>query len=414
MLLTWFTTLVLDHADGLPPTVSFVLVVVAWALIVSIAASVVASVARTALYGTESRLERRYRSLFTREQGVVSNDGAHALADRAVREASALDRTVAVLDVFGGHTVFFPHSINPFQVLRPGALGLGLVVSIWSWPALSSWRPVDVWERWVRFVPDWDDLRGALPIAIVLVGLVVVGSRTPLLDRIRARDEAAKDANRLLARWSYAAAELASIARERGRDVHRLSSVIVDGRCAALVPTLSYSMGTLSDSRDGDGFRGRAVPIATELADTTALSSAMEQAETLNEEIRRQGLRYVAWNLIPSVTPFIHRAGVDWLTSTPALRHHWYLDGTGLTSIIEGRLSTWDRDGYERARSGPPSSAERAIVDLEASAVGLDLQLSVSAVQLQYRAGCLVVAHDRISRRLLGSPWTKLLSVAKS
>ncbi len=263
-------------------------------------------------------------------------------------------------------------------------------------------------------MPDWDDLRGALPIAIVLVGLVVVGSRTPLLDRIRARDEAAKDANRLLARWSFAAAELASIARERGRDVHRLSSVIVDGRCAALVPTLSYSMGTLSDSRDGDGFRGRAVPIATELADTTALSSAMEQAETLNEEIRRQGLRYVAWNLIPSVTPFIHRAGVDWLTSTPALRHHWYLDGTGLTSIVEGRLSTWDRDGYERARSGPPSSAERAIVDLEASAVGLDLQLSVSAVQLQYRAGCLVVAHDRISRRLLGSPWTKLLSVAKS
>jgi hypothetical protein len=416
-VLTWITELVLDRSGDLPRTGSLVVAIMVWAVVVSLVASAVASVARSALYGASHRLEDRYRRVFERERGVVHNAEAVRLANRAVLETRVLDRIVSVLDFFGGHLVFWPHSINPLQVFRIGALGAGVSLALSSWPAAHRWQPGDVWDRWAGALPDWDDVKLALPIAVVVLGVLVVSSRTPLLDRIRARDEAAKDANRVLAKWSFAAAELASAAIRRAEDVHRMSGRVVRERCCQLLADVSYSMGSIVDARDEHDGRLRhtaSVPLGRDLSDTAVLVAAMARVETLNEEIRTAGLRFVAWNLIPSVTPFIHRAGADWLVSDPDLRHSWYLDDVGLDRMVTGRLAKWHAEDYERGRADGGARATQALADLAERAVGLEVQLSVSAVDLLFRAGCLRVAHDRISKRLLGSPWTKVLSVAKS
>ncbi|WP_144801710.1 hypothetical protein [Curtobacterium sp. BH-2-1-1] len=412
-MLTWITTLVLERSTALPQTVSLGLTAVVWASVVAVLSSVPASLARSTLYDTERRLDRRYRRLFDREHGFVSSTSAARVANRALYEASLLERSVSVLDRFGGHVVFWPHAVRPFQVFRLGALCAGVVLAVISWPAEWSWQPGDVWDQWSALMPRWDDVKLALPIVLVLLGLFAVSSRTPLLDRIRARDEAAKDANRLLARWAFGAAELWEVALRRAEDVHRLSGVIVDERCRTLIPGTSYSRGIVVDLRDG----GDIVTwhrLGKELRDPQSLEESMERLRDLNEEIRRAGLRYVAWNLVPSATSFIHRSGFDWLYSSPQSRSHAYLDDDGLRRMCHGWLSNWHRDDYERNRGVDGPGAELARDQLSERARTLELQLEVAAVMLLFRAGSLRVAHDRISRRMLGNPWTKLLSVAKS
>ncbi len=350
----------------------------------------------------------------------IDEETLESLVGRVLVEMLLLERVRALLSFFGGRLLtesLTQFVLRPREALRLGALGVGAIMAWTTWPHSDVWMPTDLWDALARSGPDWDALRVALPVIVLAIGVAVVLPRAPLLDRIRARDEAAKDANRMLAKWSYGAFQLGDAARARAYEVHRNAAALVDRRLQSLHPALSYSSDGLVDDRQHDvpvlaPFRpgsGRALSL-----EDGALVRALQNLQARSDEIREAGLADVARALVPSVWPFIVRAEVDWSMGEALVTERSFLTDAALEKRLVSRVTLTLVNEYERGRGTGSPTHVLAYERLEHAARDTHHRLEVWAVDLALQAGCLAAAHGLLSRRLLGSPWTRLLSAAKA
>lgn len=117
-------------------------------------------------------------------------------ASREFAQHRLLDVAFSMTRFFGGAFANVP-TIS--AALRPGVLILASVCVFVGRPLPHQveWSEDRVAEA-AELLTDPAASR-LLPFAVLLVALMLISRRTPLIDHIRARDEAAKDANRLLA-----------------------------------------------------------------------------------------------------------------------------------------------------------------------------------------------------------------------
>jgi hypothetical protein len=400
----------------MPEGLSFAGVVLAWALILSAVTTTLSVPARFALYGSRLRARRRYTSAYTRSKpGEVPE--IDQVVGLVVIEMLVVERIEALLAVFGGRLIVLSPmeiSLNVRQLSRVGVLAGAVSAALLTWPAHARWRPEEWWTTYV----DWNAVRLALPVIIVIivfVGIVVVVPRAPLLDRIRARDEAAKDANRLLARWSYAASRLSGVLQRRALELHDLAPQLVSDRLGKLHAALGYVGGQLTDARDDGTYRTVAVrrhPLM--VRDALVVAPARQPLRALNADICEAGLGDVARGLIPSVWPFVMASGEYWALEADVPSGAVERTEESFEAWPLRRLTTASVDLYDLARRGSGVGISAGRERLEAQLRDIDLQVRLSAVEMYLHAACLSVAHNKLSRRLLGSSWTRLLSAAKS
>jgi hypothetical protein len=413
-ILSWITSRVLDRTAELPHALSFFVVVAAWVIIVSLVASSITTPIQRAVWGCEYRLGDRVRAKYRRFGGSGAHFDLEPLVTAAVRRVLILERVVEVLAFFGGMSLYWVARLRIRQMIRPGALAAAGALAIWSWPNGSRWTPGDLLSDWATLIPAWNDVRLALPVAVIIVAIVVVSPRVPLLDRIRARDEAAKDANRLLARWAFAAGELSSSGHERGLEVFVHSGNLASERVSELSAHLYFSLAQLCDARDEAHWGDRFVPRVTDEYRVDALQTDLTRLEECNRAIREAGLRFVATALVPRTATLVELAGVSWHFQEGSLRSSLFLKQSRVREIMEGRVTRWDIDKYERERERGRSESRDALEELEDEVIGLETVLRGAAVTTMFRAECLRQAHNQISRRLLGSTLTRVLGAAKS
>jgi hypothetical protein len=96
----------------------------------------------------------------------------------------------------------------PSRALRPLSIGLAVATTAWTWPTSGVRDALSDALHWGVSPDLWDAVRRYLPLGLVVVAALLLLPRSPLVDRVRARDEAAKDANRLLAELAGRTAKL--------------------------------------------------------------------------------------------------------------------------------------------------------------------------------------------------------------
>lgn len=155
------------------------------------------------------------------------------------------------------------------------------------------------------------DLRADVPAFIFLIAVAAIVSRTPLIDRIRARDEAAKDANRLLTRLAPELANLARSTRALAEQWSPDGCVLVDALARArtggefIWTDLGLEPGRL-DRVDGP------TPWLDEAhaADAKEYRADRDTVNDLLNKIRADGLAPVCGLMLGRDYDTIHRAGV--------------------------------------------------------------------------------------------------------
>ncbi|MEK6345121.1 MAG: hypothetical protein V4737_14975 [Curtobacterium sp.] len=393
--------------------ISFLAAIVVWAAILAVFTSLIAAPVRFASRSPRSRARRRYLRAAARLTAGASPE-ADAGVGWVILEMRSAQRLEALLAVFGGRFIVaspFEISLSIREALRAGALVVGVVCALVTWPVTESWRP----ESWWVASVNWDSIRLALPLLVLAIGVVMVVPRAPLLDRIRARDEAAKDANRLLARWSYAASRYSDVLSRQARELHSMAAGLVNERLAEFHPSLGYFGGHLTDERDGEE-RGHEIARRRRTSNVGAQTRQpeLDALRALNVEILVAGLGDVARALIPSAWPFVVASGEHWMIDEDAPNGAVAHDERPFYRHLLARLTAASAEAYDRARRGAGSEVVAERQRLESLVREVEEQIRLRALDMELRSSCLAVAAAGLSHRLLGSSWTRLLSAVKS
>lgn len=151
-----------------------------------------------------------------------------------------------------------------------------------------------------------------LPVAaiVLLVGVATLMPRTPIVDHIRARDEAAKTANAQLAELAAGMQALyygaydwrGSLLRDRSLYVR---SMVETYTCGERI----WSMGSVESPASG-------FSVMTALERPNAASPRFTEAyDRVHEQRRRlqaSGVAFVAWRLSGRATSYLQIAGIHW------------------------------------------------------------------------------------------------------
>lgn len=148
---------------------------------------------RTSASTDDDRRRRRQWLTARRLQAPLKERALLGWARRDYAQQRALELVSRATSAFGATNI-----VRLAMFLRPATLVVSAAMVLWARP-LAVASSVEGLLRTV-----WDEVNQVrptrlLPLLLLVVGLATVSRRVPLIDRIRARDEAAKDANRLLA-----------------------------------------------------------------------------------------------------------------------------------------------------------------------------------------------------------------------
>ncbi len=215
---------------------------------------------------------------------------ADALADRSIPAANA------AFARFGGMFAEFPGISTAFA---PGAVILSAVLVLLGRPVPNQGAEVSEFADDVWHTLTSSEAGRLLPLTLLVLALFVVSRGTPLVDHIRARDEAAKDANRLLSELLGALGRLDRQLYEwrqdlddgRFRIVRRWVDVTTSGRYCwnydgGIERTDSVDMWGTSPIREHDG---------------SELYAAMDAVTDVEQRLDRAGLSHVARRLTRKV-----------------------------------------------------------------------------------------------------------------
>lgn len=146
--------------------------------------------------------DKRQRRELMKAQSLQSRRSVAALehaAELRYTETLLMDLVRNVTRQFGGGFVYAPGLRTAFRplVMITAAAAVLWVKPIPHQPDTMRSIVMEVWQTTTGVTPS-----RLLPVVLLLVGVLVVTRPSTLIDVIRARDEAAKDANRLLAELS--------------------------------------------------------------------------------------------------------------------------------------------------------------------------------------------------------------------
>lgn len=309
------------------------------------------------IWGIEGRLASRIEKRLISERPRDEWMGSQAL--RSVAHARLFSGVAELSAHLGGRIVRwpFPRFIRPLQVARPLAVLTAGVVTTLSWPNADL---RDFWvDAFAMSTSDqaWNVARAYLPVALVLIAVGLALPRSPIVDRVRARDEAAKDANRLLAELSSATGSLYYSSSQWASELVRSTPAIVDERVRSVSgQRCSYAGRRLSPSRPPY--------LRSNTADSGSLVEDIAQVQEVLKKIDKAGLAFVATRLASSTEPFIWIAEINWHKHKGKERLFGeYFDPDELEKVVGKRLRQGDyRDATD------PLDLER----LERDASGLE------------------------------------------
>lgn len=314
------------------------------------------------------------------------------------RYARLLDVSERMLAQFGSRF----RGEFPSNVVRP----IPLLIAVWltqrraPFPAAA----VDAVSGRSRDTVEWlshPTYIGYLPVILLGLAVVAVLGRSPLIDLVRARDEAAKDANRLLAELLGSLIDLLSCLDDY---TDHLESTRVS-RVDSFVRRLSHDRFRWT----GAGVIPGGVEIAGPLdefpisaSSNTHLSKVVETVADLDRRIKRLGLRSVAWRMI-------RRAAHPLVTLD--LLQAWGPCSIGRRVYDERALAEFERrvEADVRLIGTPPTAGH-----VERVATNCDHYLTVAVGKLidAKHEVAQLVAH--LDRRVAGRTVVRLLGAVKA
>ena len=325
------------------------------------------------------------------------------------------DLTTNLCRTFGG---IYPATLHPGVLFRPAVILLAVALVVWARPPaeISVWfaRARDsVWQA----LSD-NTLVRLLPFAILVVALLIVLRPTPLVDRIRARDEAAKDANKLLGEMFGALQRLGYGVAVWKDSFDQERHALVDAWVKDVTSDeyeWRYEGGVVRID-DGDTWRvsfGRE-PRPKPPAD---LETAIVDLVEIQHEIFKKGLGTVAARLTLRVRSSASRLRL--LTVWPSgdlqanLTRELHLPES--LAPVEDRKGFTIRNIYEgRSKTeGRPFDRQHLERKLEEGAFGLAEFLDYALLEIASAELAISRLERFLNARMLGSWWTRALSVVQ-
>ncbi|MFI7006866.1 hypothetical protein [Streptomyces sp. NPDC050145] len=255
-------------------------------------------------------------------------------------------------------------------------------------------------------IPPIAEQRTWIPVLVLAAGVFTYARNGNLIDRVRARDEAAKDTNRLLTELIAPLSELdAALANVHGH-ISRYRYAYFDATCGSLTPGRSWSPTS--------GFRPAPRPAIfvhskTELkellegSEFQRLESALKVVASHLNTIRDKGLSSVALRILTPVWEELYECGI---------RYDLYHSSGHLSIGIENSTMSL---GWVRSRS---AGGESGCVQLSDDEAELDIYLTREAYRfddliLESRLAYHGLQRIRafLIRRLHGTPLTKAASM---
>lgn len=418
----------IGHLGNLSDNVQPVAVCLIYLMLTALLASVPTSIARWRILGAEHRLVGRYRNLpdDRRDQDVRED-----LSLRAIGNLRRLVATERLGRWFGGEAVRWSPSrvwVHPGRALRLLPIVLAASVTTWSWPTPEVAERLRGLLHWISTDVRWDGAAKYLALTLLVIAALMALPRTSILDLVRARDEAAKDANRLLTELGGQTSKLYYSATLWAGELGNCSAALVDGRVDEIsAHNYCYIRPEVKPARWLGGLpRGGAV------LDSSTYEADLDSVQHVLERIQDLGLSHVAVRLASGAAVFLDAAEAHLvrrgmrlsdLYATPdtverTLRN--VLDEPDFRVLVDAALCT---PSHRLETAGvlmedEMTDDERARVrEVELERVGRKAGracelLELHALRVQFRADSLFVATNLLTRRPLGSPWVRLASLA--
>jgi hypothetical protein len=264
----------------------------------------------------------------------------------------------------------------------------------------------DAWSALT--MPDTGRL---LPVALIVLGLLVVARRGPLIDDIRARDDAARDANRLLGELQGQLLRVLYAMYDWRRQLDDARWGMVS-RWVDEASSGTYqwrlSGGIEPASRRRLMSLGPRVEEAWETDRYAELDRLCEELATLMAKITDAGLHSVAIRLARRVYRPLHHLGLT--TTFPTAQS------------IRRQIATPSSLGkdwkhhflFERPTSADPNGMRYFEAELEDEAFKRARWADLTLAQLRLAERSIEDVLDFLGRRVAGRFWTRLLSGVKN
>ena len=317
-----------------------------------------------------------------------------------------IETTHRIFRMFGGT---FTYVGRPSDALRPTVIVLAAAAVLWVRPiknqGITARRAATTaWQKMGDVTPS-----RLLPLLVLAIGVLIVVRPTPLIDRIRARDEAAKDANRLLSelyggltRLAYALGDwLDYLKRERTRLLVEWVEQVTDQEY-----TWRFRGGL---ELIGDSWRHS--PTRSEHGDVSSeMETAISAITDIDQSLRDKGLTRVALRLTYRVSLSIIRLGL--MSPYPirdASRLHSAFYSPSNLERVQRNAAMVNAVGVRRR----DDDAARGYFeqDLEWAAFNHARYLDLSIAEIERQQLHLRRVRAHLNSRMLGSWWTRSLSV---
>ncbi|MCX4587025.1 hypothetical protein [Streptomyces sp. NBC_01481] len=266
------------------------------------------------------------------------------------------------------------------------------------------------WDKFITFVSGLVEQKAFLPLSLALVGLVVVASPSPLLDRIRARDEAAKETNKLLTELNGLLGEF-RMAYADWVDIMESSRHEYFRRLAS-DSTQSTWTWTPHDGPNQKHFWPNQINDRLGGAAARRLEAAGTRVTEHMETIRDKGLSPVAHRILSPVWSSFRMSTLDNPMShwTREIGMHYPLQPDNISRELKEKV-------IRLSRQVELTETESSV----ATALKLDWELTRTMYHFDDRLRDAYLLQKRLDRvatflnkRLYGTTWSRLLSVAKS
>jgi hypothetical protein len=317
-----------------------------------------------------------------------------------------IETTHRIFRMFGGT---FTYVGRPSDALRPTVLVLAAAAVLWVRPiknqGITARRAATTaWQKMGDVTPS-----RLLPLLVLAIGVLIVVRPTPLIDRIRARDEAAKDANRLLSELYGGLTHL-----------YYALSAWLDYLKSERTTLLEEWVEQVTDQEYTWRFRGgleligdswRHSPTRSEHGDVSSeMETAISAITDIDQSLRDKGLTRVALRLTYRVSRSIIELGL--MSPYPT----W--DASRLHSVFysPSNLERVQRDAAMVNAVGVRRRDDAAAPDyfeqrLESAAFNRARYLDLSIAEIERQQLHLQRVRTHLNSRMLGSWWTRSLSV---
>lgn len=232
-----------------------------------------------------------------------------AWSDSALRKLYRWSHIERFFRRLGGN-VWVGNLIYPYRIIAlfPVLIAFSATVSGWN---TNLWR--QGWSAMENFGSTlWSsEVKSSLPWILLGMSLILLLPRVPVVDRVRARDEAAKVANSHILKLNAALSDLYyGLARWR-ETIESERSNCLSGWIVSVFPA-GYRQWALELIEGSAGY-GETY-FRDELKEPDKFTSAYEAMLRFRESLGESGVDAIVWSMLQEYDPFLDCIGVPWWT----------------------------------------------------------------------------------------------------